>query len=461
MPKPIEAILIGAGQRGAEAYAPYALQHPERLRFVAVAEPDPVRRARFAAQHAIPLERQFPSWEELLAQPQMGEAALICTQDWQHTGPALAALQAGYHVLLEKPMATTAAECRQLVAASESTGRQLHICHVLRYTRHFQKMREIIQSGALGRVIDVAHRENVSFWHMAHSYVRGNWRDSSQSSPMILAKCCHDLDILPWLLGRSCVRLSSTGALTHFRAENAPPGAPLRCTDGCPASQDCIYYAPWVYQEMIPFWRSFAETASGFNAAAVHTYLDHPDAFRALAKVIPALRQAANYRGWPLTVLANDPTPQAIDQALREGPYGRCVYHCDNNVVDHQVVLMQFEDDISVTLTMHGHSHIEYRTTRIEGTRGRLLAEFGNGGSWIEVADHRTERHTRYDTSAAAGEGHGGGDHILLGAFLDSIQGRSEQTRSTAREALASHLMAFSAEAARLNGCVMEASTFR
>jgi predicted dehydrogenase len=466
MPRPIEAILIGAGQRGAESYAPFALQHPDRLRFVAVAEPDPGRRARFATQYHIPPERQFDSWESLLALPQLGQAALVCTQDTQHTGPALAAMQAGYHVLLEKPMATTVAECRQLVEASEASGRQMHICHVLRYTRHFTRMREILQSGVLGQVIDVAHRENVSFWHMAHSYVRGNWRSQARSSPMILAKCCHDLDILPWLLERECVRLSSTGTLTHFRAENAPPGAPLRCLDGCPASQNCLYYAPWIYQDLTPLWRSIAATASGLTAWAVRAYLVNPGAVRALAHILPPLRRVTGYRGWPQNVLAADPTRENIEQALREGPYGRCVYHCDNDVVDHQVVMMEFSGDLPVTLTMHGHSPIEHRSTRIEGTRGQLLAEFGLGGSWISVEEHRSGSRTRYNTSAGDPSGHGGGDFALVNAFLESITESSDSVSSsnrltTARQALTSHLLAFAAEQARLEGRILESEAFR
>lgn len=461
MPTPIQAILIGAGQRGADSYAPYALQHPEQLRFVAVAEPDERRRARFARDHHIPAERQFSSWEALLDLPQMGEVALICTQDWQHTAPALAAMRAGYHVLLEKPMATTPEECRLLVEASEETGRQLHICHLLRYTRHFNKLREVIQSGVLGEIVDVAHRENVAYWHMAHSYVRGNWRNTAQSSPMILAKCCHDLDILLWLLDRDCVRLSSAGTLAHFRAENAPPGAPARCLDGCPASRDCLYYAPWIYQELTPVWRGVAETASGVNAAVVRAYLDRPEIVRAAAKVVPLLRQVTDYHGLPASAVTLDPTPAALHQALLEGPYGRCVYHCDNDVVDHQVVMMEFTGGLPVTLTMHGHAHIEQRITRIEGARGTLLAEFGSGGSWIQVLEHRSDRHTRYDTSALDMNGHGGGDFALLEAFLDSIRGQGLGARTTARQSLASHLMAFAAEKARLEGSVVGAESLR
>jgi predicted dehydrogenase len=456
MTDPVRAILIGAGQRGSDAYAPYALAHPQQVRFVAVAEPDETRRLSFARRHHIPPKNQFPSWEDLLAKPALGEAALICTQDWQHAQPTLAALQAGYHVLLEKPMATTEADCRRLVQASQETGRQLHICHVLRYTRHFKQMREIVQSGRLGEVIDVAHRENVAFWHMAHSYVRGHWRNSRQSSPMILAKCCHDLDILPWVLGLRCERLSSVGGLSHFKAENAPVGAPWRCLDGCPASQTCPYFAPWIYLRLTPLWRSFIDTAGGPEKVVMQVYLRAPWLIKLLSPLSSHLRRLTRFEGWPVSVLANEPTPENLLEALRSGPYGRCVYHCDNDVVDHQVISMEFTGGLSVTLGMHGHSHSEYRTTRIEGTRGRLLAEFGLGGSWIQVDEHRSDRHTRFNTSAAAGSGHGGGDFELMAAFIESLRrGDSGSARTTAEQALASHLMAFAAEQARLEGRVI------
>jgi len=456
MSDPIQAVLIGAGQRGSDAYAPYALLHPEQIRFVAVAEPNEKRRQAFARRHHIAPENQFASWQELLARPTLGEAALVCTQDWQHVQPALAALQAGYHVLLEKPMATTEADCRRLVQASRETGRQLHICHVLRYTRHFKQMREIVQSGQLGEVIDVDHRENAAFWHMAHSYVRGNWRNSLQSSPMILAKCCHDLDILPWVLGRRCERLSSMGCLSHFRAENAPAGAPPRCLDGCPAGQTCPYFAPWLYLRLTPLWLSFIDTARGPEKTAMQLYLKAPWLIRLLSPLSADLRTLTNYHSWPVSVLSDDPTPENVLEALRSGPYGRCVYHCDNDVVDHQVVSMEFTGGVSVSLTMHGHSHNEYRTTRIEGTRGRLLAEFGLGGSWIQVDEHRSDRRTRYNTSAAAGSGHGGGDFELMAAFIESLRsGSATVARTTAEQALESHLLAFAAEQARLEGGVI------
>ncbi len=462
MPNPIRAILIGAGQRGALDYAPYAFNHPNDLQFVAVAEPVRERRESFARLHNIPPDRQFESWEELLAVPQLGEAALVATQDWQHTAPALAAMLTGYHVLLEKPMATRAGDCRALVQASRKTGLQLHICHVLRYTRHIRQMREIVKSGALGEVVDVDHRENVAFWHMAHSYVRGNWRSEAESSPMILAKCCHDLDMLPWVLDSRPVQLTSSGNLIHFRPENAPEGAPERCTDGCPAAQTCPYYAPHIYLEMVPFWHSYSQTAPRGKARwASRQQIEHPGLVRFLANFDPEIRQIRDYRAWPLSVLADDPTPQNLLAALQTGPYGRCVYHCDNDVVDHQVVSMLFGNGATVTLTMHGHSPVEHRSTRIEGTRARLTGLLGNGGAWLRVEEHRSRRMKTYNTSPAAGQGHGGGDMQLMANFTASVRrgGNPPEVLAAAEEALQSHLMAFAAEEARLEAKVIQLSS--
>jgi len=459
--KPVTAILIGAGQRGAEAYGSYALQYPEQIRFIAVAEPDLERRKRFAKAHHISEENTFASWEELLSRGKFADAAFVTTQDQQHTAPAVSAMQAGYHVLLEKPMAVIERECKLLVEVARQTNRQLHICHVLRYTPHFQKMNEIIQSGVLGDIIDIAHRENVSYWHMAHSFVRGNWNNEAKSSPMILAKCCHDFDILLWLLGERCIHLSSIGSLAHFRPENAPPGAPERCLDGCPAADTCPYEANFIYTHLIPLWHSFGETAHGFNRIAVAAHQKYPALTRALTPIIPSLRQITGYWGWPRSVAAKEPTMESLQEALQTGPYGLCVYRCDNDVVDHQVVSMMFESGTTVTLTMHGHSNIEGRSTRIEGTRGQLEAFFGIGGGWIEVRQHRSGSSKRYTTGSSEGHGHGGGDQGLMNAFVKSLNNAGEQALTTADQSLESHLMAFAAEKARLEERVVRMDEMR
>ncbi|MCU0485234.1 MAG: Gfo/Idh/MocA family oxidoreductase [Anaerolineales bacterium] len=450
--QPVETILIGAGQRGADTYGAYILTHPEEIRLVAVAEPDAQRRAKVAQQHHIPVQNQFESWEPLLDRPALGAAALICTQDQMHTAPTLAALRQGYHVLLEKPMAATLQECKQMVQEAEDSQKQLHICHVLRYTSHFSRMREILLSGVLGQVVNISQRENLSWWHMAHSYVRGNWRNTAQSSPMILAKCCHDLDILVWLLDSTCETLSSVGSLLHFRPEHAPAGAPAYCLDGCPASESCPYYAPFIYIDKLPLWRSVADSSKGLERWATTLQLKNPSLLKWLSRGIPLLRQVSDYRGWPVSVVSPAGDAESVLAALRNGPYGRCVFHCDNDVVDHQVVSMQFASGASATLTMHGHSNLEGRTTRIEGICGELLSAFSLGDSWIEVRQHRSGQRVRVDTSTPVTSGHGGGDAALMSAFVRAVRlGEHAAVRTSARQSLESHLMAFAAEESRLN----------
>jgi predicted dehydrogenase len=460
MSNPIEAVLVGAGQRGTQVYGQYALQNPEQIIFIAVAEPDEVRRRRFTDAHRIPPENVFESWEPLFSRSQEGRAALICTQDQQHTAPALAAMQAGYDVLLEKPMATTSSECRSLVQGAQEYGRQLHVCHVLRYTRHFSKLRQILQSGKLGQIITVDHRENVSWWHMAHSYVRGNWANQAASSPMILAKCCHDFDILLWLLERECDQLSSIGSLLHFRPENAPEGAPDYCLDGCPAAEECPYYAPFIYLELLPLWRAVAATSTGLPRLVARGQLDAPQLLKMVGTIVTDLRRVSDYRDWPRSVVSQDPTPENLEAALRRGPYGRCVYHCDNDVVDNQVVMMQFAGGIPVTLTMHGHSHLEGRATTIEGSLGSVKAFFGVGGARIEFFEHRSGKKVRYNTSARRVEGHGGGDYGLMSAFVKSLRKESGAPLTTASQALESHLMAFAAETARVENRIVSREEF-
>jgi len=464
MPKPLTAILIGAGNRGYEAYGPYALAHPDEIRFVAVAEPRQARRARFAQAHGIPPERRFHTWQDLLAQGRIADTALVCTLDRAHVAPTVAALETGYHVLLEKPMAATLANCVRLVQVAERTGRLLQICHVLRYTPFFSILHDIVASGRLGDVITVEHRENAVYWHMGHSFVRGNWRDSQVESPMILAKCCHDLDILYWNLG-PCRRLNSFGSLIHFRAENAPAGAPERCTDGCPAADDCPWYAPRLYLELIPLMHVARHSPIASERLGSRLALEHPALVSAARRLIPPLDRLFDYRDWPVSVISEDASPEARLRALETGPYGRCVYRCDNDVVDHQTVNVEFESGASGVMVMHGHSHEESRTMRYDGTRATLRARFAYGmGDVIEIHDHLTGR-VEHIHPQAGGSGHGGGDAGVMAAFVRAVRDPSAalrlQSATTSRESLESHLMAFAAEQARVETSIVEMAAYR
>jgi predicted dehydrogenase len=410
---PVSVVVVGAGARGT-GYARWARRHPDRASVVAVAEPREVRRARFAAEHGIAAGNAVADWRQLAGRGRLADAVLICTQDLMHEEPAEAFAELGYHVLLEKPMAPDEAACRRIVAVVERAGVMLAVGHVLRYTPYTRAVKAIVESGQLGDIMTVQHLEPVGFWHQAHSYVRGNWRRSDLAASMLLAKSCHDLDWLAWILGRAPLRVSSFGHLTHFTAANKPAGAADRCV-ACPVEASCPYSAPRLY-------RSLLERGE---------------------------------HGWPLNVVVEDVSAGALDEALREGPYGRCVYACDNDVVDHQVVALEFPGATTATFTMTAFSKSAGRSTRLFGTRAELTGD----GETIRIYDFLS-RAERLITPSPAGErdaatGHGGGDAGLMDAFTGAVAtGNRELILSGPRESLSSHLAVFAAERARLNGTV-------
>ena len=415
--RPVELVMVGAGNRGHLAYGAFAERNPEVAKFVAVVEPDDARRARFANAHGIPAERQFRSWEDIAGRSPLAPALINATLERHHRASTLGLLAAGYDMLLEKPIAPTAGECLEIASAAEEQGRLLQIAHVLRYAPFFLAVREIVTSGRLGAIVSVDWRENLIYWHFAHSYVRGNWGKTAVGGPMILTKCCHDLDLLVWIFG-PCERLSSSGSLTHFTHDVVGPEIPDRCTDGCPIAEACPYFAPRVYLDRL------RENPASFAVAAITL----------------------------------DRTPEGVMRALETGPYGRCVYRSDNDVVDHQVVLMRFAGGLSVSLTMQGASHVEGRTIRIDGTRATLLAN--EARAEIEIHDHRTGKMERIARPRGVG-GHGGGDDGLMRAFVSAINGDRAGVLTSAREALASHLMAFAAEQARVTGEAVDLERYR
>jgi predicted dehydrogenase len=405
MTAPVTAVLVGAGQRGHHVYGAWALAHPDRLRFVAVTDPDPARRARLASTHGLGPADRHASAAALFDRGRIADACVVASPDREHHAAARRALALGYHVLVEKPMAATFEQSVDLVAAAAESSGTLHVAHVLRFTPFFQTLHAVVASGRLGDVVTVEHRENVAAWHMAHSFVRGNWSRSDEATPMIVAKCCHDFDILAWNLPSPVRRLASTGSLLEFRPERAPAGVTARCTDGCPVAA-CPYDARRVYLDP-------AQT------------------------------------GWPVHVLTDDLSRGGRLAALQTGPYGRCVYTAGSDVVDHQTVTMELESGASVALVMHGHSHEESRTMRYDGTRATLRGVFGRRQE-IEVTDHADGAAERIPLTAGTG-GHGGGDEGLLRAFLDSV-GRGLPGLTEAAGSLESHLLSFAAEEARLSG---------
>ncbi len=459
---PLKAILFGAGSRGAESYGPYALAHPEQIQFIAVAEPRPARRESFARQHSIPEEHCFESWQQVLDQQIPADVVINCTQDQMHAESSIPALQSGYNMLLEKPIANSLEDAIRIVQAAEQAGHYLQICHVLRFTDFFNKIKSLLDENRLGQLITISHRENVASWHMAHSFVRGNWRNEEQSSPMILAKCCHDLDLLTWFMGEAPSHLSSFGSLIHYSPENAPQGAPMRCTDGCPVENSCPFFAPAIYIDLIPFKFALSQSKIPLYRILGSQSLQRPGAVNAISGVIPPLRELTQYTGWPRSVVTDDPgNEDALLEALRQGPYGRCVYHCDNDVVDQQVVTMDFPGGITASLTMHGHSHEEGRTLRIDGSQASLLAKFSFNRSFIEIHDHRS-MDTKVFTFPSTVEqtGHGGGDFGIMRDLVNHLQYKN-QAGTSARQSLESHFMAFAAEESRLENTKINMAEFR
>ena len=405
--KPITAVVLGAGSRGS-IYAGYAKAHPDALQIVAVAEPRADRRTMLAQELNIP--HCFESWQALLAQPRMADCVFVCTMDDDHIGPALRAMELGYHVLLEKPMSNTEAQCRQIVDTANRTGRTLAVCHVLRYTPFYMTLKDLIDQGRIGEVTTINQIENVGYWHQAHSFVRGNWRNTAETSPMILQKSCHDMDIILWLMGRTCKRVQSFGSLRHFKPDHAPEGAPERCLDGCPHADTCPYYAPRLYMDM-------------------------------------------NRTGWPVDVITTDLSENGRRRALEEGPYGRCVYHCDNDVVDRQVVNLEFEGGAVATFTMTGFTADFSRQLKIFGTRGQISADMGTG----EIVLHRfgEEKEIVPVDDGPMRSGHGGGDHGIMHDFLQILR-QGGESRTSAGISLQSHLICFAAEKSRKENVVVE-----
>ena len=409
---PVTLLIVGAGDRGS-GYATYAREHPDLARVVGVAEPRDFYRNEMAATYDIAPDNVFTDWRLAAERDKLADAVIIATQDAMHTEPALAFAAKGYHMLLEKPMAPNAADCRRIVSAVESDGTIFAVGHVMRYTAYTQTLKALLDSGRIGEVVSIQHFEPVGYWHQAHSFVRGNWGNEGDSSSMLLAKSCHDLDWLHYMMGVSCTRVSSFGSLMHFTRDNQPAGAADRCLD-CAVEPTCPYSAKRIYLG----------------------------------------RLANGQAGWPVDVVTPDLTAEGLTEALRTGPYGRCVYACDNDVVDHQVVNMEFDGGRTATFTMTAFNQAGHRKTRLFGTKGEITGD----GNTLHVFDFLTDRTEVIDTEAPEAGilgGHGGGDYGLMSAFIDAVaSGDRTRILSGPAETLESHLMVFAAERARRNGTV-------
>lgn len=403
---PIRAALLGGGSRGRYVYADYAKNHPQELRITAIAEPDTRKRSLIAEGHGILSSLVVSDWKELFpSSHQDFDVVIIATQDSMHLQPLLAAIDGGYPVLCEKPVVPSLDELSQIAERAKHTKSLVSISHVLRHTPFFTRIKQLIDDRTIGDLVGLELDENVGHIHISHSYVRGNWSKKETSSPMILAKSCHDMDILHYLAGSTCETLSSYGDLFHFKQENAPKNAPLRCTDGCPAFDQCPYAAQRIYL--------------GENT------------------------------GWPVNVITTDLSFEGRERALKEGPYGRCVYHCDNNVVDHQTVSARFSNGVIANFTMSGFTMETHRNIRVLGSKAELKGDMETGE--ITVDFFATKERVTYQLNTKK-DGHGGGDDHLITDFISRVRSMDIRSTSDLSSSLESHFMALAAEESRLSG---------
>lgn len=416
--KKIRVALIGAGNRGKDVYANYILENGDKIEIVAVAEPIKLRREEIVKKHNISSEHIYESWEPLLEKEKFCDAVIIATNDDMHFFPTVKAMKKGYDILLEKPMSNNLKECVDIAELSKHYGVKILVCHVLRYTPFFSKVKELIISGVIGDIVSIQHNENIGNFHFAHSFVRGNWRNSLETSPLILAKSCHDLDLLYWLVDSPCSKIASFGSLKHFIKENAPEGSADRCLD-CKYLETCLYSPKKIYYNNIGMWPAYTVT--------------------------------------------DIDTEEALTENLKNSQYGKCVYKTDNNVVDNMVTIMEFENGVNLTFNLSAFTDEVCRTFKIMGTKGEIrgydskniieVYKFGQGEGRFSNGAVET---IVPDTIIG---GHGGGDTGLMEDFIAVCNGKGD-AKTNAVTSVHSHIMAFAAEKSRIEGKIIYIKDF-
>ncbi|MFK7849346.1 MAG: Gfo/Idh/MocA family protein [Akkermansiaceae bacterium] len=377
MGKKLSFAVVGCGSRG-RTYMRIAKTLGHEIRAIADTSTYAIDAMKDIAGDDKP--RLFCTGEDLLKEERLADVALVSTQDAQHFGHASAALRQGYDVLLEKPAAQTSEEVEELANIAAENGCKLILCFVLRYTSFYRAVKRAIDEGKVGDVMTIQASEGVEPWHHCHSYVRGKWSQVSNSTPMIIAKCSHDTDLLAWFAGANSVSVTSHENQSYFIPEKAPEGATHRCTDGCPHLGKCSYDA--------------------------HRYL-------------------GDQRNWLRHIRpdANDMADTEVLELLKTTDWGRCVYHCGQDTPDHQVVGMKFKNGVTADLTMTAFD--TGRRIRIYGTKGVLQGATGADGRdcWLESKPHEGEVENVTIEAQEAGEyeGHGGGDFGLIDALPELL----------------------------------------
>lgn len=425
--KPVTAIIVGAGHR-AFVYSKLAKTDPDKLKIVGVADPNPVRRQKAMEEFGFGEDMCFESADELAKKGKLADAIINGTMDEQHLVTSVPLLNAGYDMLLEKPFAVNEKEMRELVACAKKNNSKVMICHVLRYTPFYYGIKEIVNSGEIGDIINIQTTEHVSYHHLSTSYIRGKWANSKNChTSMLLAKCCHDLDIMMWMMSETKPKkISSFGGKFQFKPENAPAGAGTICMKDCPLVDTCVY-------------------------STKRLYIDHPDRW-------------AFYVWDALEGIKNPTIEDKINLMKSDSPYARCIYKCDNDVVDHQSVMVEFESGATGTHNMVGGSSEPRRDIHIIGTKGEIFGNFEDSKFTVLKINPSPDAHNEEcdveehdlrvtgDMVGAYG-GHGGGDERLAADFVKFIRGEEHSLACTSIfDSVAGHLSVYLADQSRENG---------
>ncbi len=408
--KPVTVVILGAGSRGS-TYASYAKRFPECMKVIGVADINEYRKNKMGDEHGIEEKYRFNDWSEAFQVAKFADAVVVSLPDDLHYAPAMKALEMGYNMILEKPIAPTEKECADIRDLALKKGAIVSVCHVLRYAPYFIALKQVIDSGRIGKLISIQHLEPIQYAHMAHSYVRGKWHDSKKTNPIILAKSCHDLDIIRWIADSPCKSISAYGDLSFFTHENKPEGATPRCTDGCPHEATCPYSAIDIY-------------------ARKHAHLG---VFDNLPKQQPA-------------------RDNEIMERLKTTDYGRCVFAMDNDQPDHYVANMVFQNGVTAAFSMEAFMAKGGRRTQIMGTLGEIVGDMKT----FTITDFRTRKTYVWDPKKIdevemyKGSGHGGGDLALVRDFVTAVDRKDASYLSSQIDvSVESHIMGFRAEQSR------------
>ncbi|MBO5411658.1 MAG: Gfo/Idh/MocA family oxidoreductase [Clostridia bacterium] len=415
--KKLQAVLLGAGNRGC-AYADYSLEAPSELEIVAIIEISDLRLKEAGDRYSVPESNRFKDLDEFLAKKIPCDFVINATMDEIHYETSVKIMNAGYNMLLEKPITAKKEELLDLQRLAREKNVKLNICHVLRYTPYYKRIKEIINAGTIGKILTMELDEHVWIAHFVDSFVRGKWKsEATCGSGFLLAKSCHDMDLICWLNNMTTPKkVSSFGSRSLFAKKNAPEGATKYCYN-CPHNETCLYSAQKIHVELDPM--------------PFQTWMD---------------------MNKPLDTI----TKEEKLEWLKSHEYGLCAYESGGDINDRQVINIEFEDGSTAMFTMVGGTSKPDRFIHICGTHGEIegrledekfiVRKFDRSGDKFgydeEIIDVSKEVH-----ASAGYVGHGGGDYAIMHELVRYLNGDNSSISITSiDDSINGHLVVYAAE---------------